>query len=131
MTPEYTKKRDELISSALHQISTRALRDAPVYLEHVSSAKHGIGQAIDRLVEAEASRRERAAQVSTIETLMARCSEVTLRDYGGNKRLLLQVVDAESLANMRLEIMNREALKPADGKGAVVCLDQDDYQECM
>ena len=60
MTPEYVKKREDLFSSALHQISTRALRDAPVYLEHVSSAKQSLERGIDRLVAAEVSRRELA-----------------------------------------------------------------------
>jgi hypothetical protein len=47
---EYIKRRDEKISSALHQIRTRSLRDAPVYLNHVSMAEMEMKQAIDELV---------------------------------------------------------------------------------
>lgn len=38
----------QIVSDSLHQIRTRALRDAPVYLQHVSSAESQLIQAIEQ-----------------------------------------------------------------------------------
>jgi len=52
-TSDYEKKRDAAVSNALHQMRTRSLRDAPVYLQHISSAEHDLKQSIDNLVHQE------------------------------------------------------------------------------
>lgn len=37
--PKNDEELDKIISDAFHQIHTRALRDAPIYLSHISIAK--------------------------------------------------------------------------------------------
>ena len=49
--PTPTTLRD-LTSDALHQIRTRALRDAPIYLQHVSSAESQLNQSIQEQLKA-------------------------------------------------------------------------------
>lgn len=48
----------KLVASALHQIRTRALRDAPVYLQHVSAAENELQQSIADLIATYGDQRE-------------------------------------------------------------------------
>lgn len=43
-------KLDETINDSLHQISTRALRDAPIYVGHVSNAKSSLKNEVKNLM---------------------------------------------------------------------------------
>lgn len=47
-----------LVGKALHQIRTRALRDAPVYLQHVSAAENELQQSITNLIATYGDQRE-------------------------------------------------------------------------
>jgi hypothetical protein len=40
---------ETLVKSALHQIRTRSLRDAPVYLQHVNYAENELVAALNKL----------------------------------------------------------------------------------
>lgn len=52
MTPTQESSDDiaVIVRDALHQIRTRSLRDAPVYLSHVNSAELDLKRAIEQLL---------------------------------------------------------------------------------
>lgn len=55
---------NDMVRDCMHQIRTRALRDAPVYLSHVSIAQHTLKISIKSMIEeAVAAERERLVAI--------------------------------------------------------------------
>lgn len=71
MTNPHTCSEDvqKAVSIALHQIRTRALRDAPIYLQHISIAEKELQQSLVQLITKYGDQRELAGRIDELEAM--------------------------------------------------------------
>ena len=108
--PEQESLKERLDAIWLHRLNS----DDYQY----SDIPHNLTEDVMHLIEQDREQAVMDAEDKIFKLLLARCSDVTLRDYGGNERSIMQVVDTTFIAKYWASIKNDRKVTQERSKDA-------------